>query len=55
MEPRITRHENGTVSVGVTDGDTHLTITAGPGSTPALLRVAFNACRAALMPGSDHA
>jgi hypothetical protein len=51
--PRLVRHPNGSVSVGVTDGHVHLTITAGPGATPALLRVAFNVARQALMPGAD--
>jgi hypothetical protein len=51
--PRLVRHPNGSVSVGVTDGTVHLTITAGPGATPETLRVAYIAARQALMPGAD--
>jgi hypothetical protein len=51
--PRLVRHPNGAVSVGVTDGTVHLTITAGPGATLALLCVAFNVARQWLMPGAD--
>ena len=50
-KPHITRHPDGAVSVGVHDSGAHLAITAGPGATPALLRVAYNAMRTELMPG----
>ena len=52
---KVVTHPNGTVSCGVSDGATHLTITAGPGATPALLRLAANALRPYLMPGADNA
>ena len=48
---KVVTHPNGTVTVGITDGTAHLTITAGEGATPALLRVAVNAIRPELMPG----
>ena len=51
--PRLVRHPNGSVSVGVTDGAVHLTITAGPGATPEALRVAYDVASKALMPGAD--
>lgn len=47
----VVTHENGTVTCGVSDNGCHLTITAGEGATPALLRLAFNAIRPELMPG----
>lgn len=47
----VTRHPDGAISVGVHENGAHLSITAGPGATPALLRVAFNAMRTELMPG----
>lgn len=59
MQPTITRHENGSVTVAVTDlAGASLTIAAGPGATPVLLRMAANALRQELMPGAwkeaDH-
>lgn len=51
--PTVTRHPNGSVTVAVTDfAGAHLTIAAGPGATPVLLRMAANALRPALMPGA---
>ncbi len=48
----ITRHPNGSCTAALIDGNVSLTIAAGPGSTPALLRAAANALRPYLMPGA---
>lgn len=57
--PTVTRHDNGSLTATVTDlNGATVTIAAGPGATPVLLRMAANALRAELMPGrteADHA
>lgn len=43
--PKITTHVNGTITARAHQGDTHLTITAGPGTTPDMLDAANTALR----------